>query len=151
MMVWLLIPVARIIIIPHVDKIKTQCVPCDTCCVYTHSVTRSGVGFFCPLGLVLQGGFAVKRRCLLTLCHPMPAGMLPQFVRGMTFDANRIRSCVVHRSQRCPGWMSNHIPSRGDECRLSARLHSRLVKDSPPAQGWSTVCLDSLCDVPGCR
>lgn len=69
-----------------------------------HSATRSGVGFFCPVGLALQGGFAVKGRCLLVQIrclpmfdHPMPAGMLPQYVRGMTFDANRICLCVVQR------------------------------------------------------
>lgn len=79
----------------------------------------------------------------------MPAGMLPQYVRGVMFDAYRICSRVVHRSQCYPGRMTDHVPTRADECRLSARLRSRLVKDAPPAQGWIIARLDSLCDVPG--
>ena len=102
-----------------------------------HSAICSGVGFFCPVGLSVPS------------FHPMPAGMLPQYVRGVMFDAYRICSRVVHRSQCYPGWMTDHLPTRADECRLSARLRSRLVKDAPPAQGWIIARLDSLCDVPG--
>lgn len=142
----------RVTITPLVDKIKTQCVPCDTCCVYAHSVTRSGVGFFCPVGLALQDGFAVIRRCLLVQIRCLPSYARRHVTAVRAWYAVRCKPYLLVRGTpfaNCPGWMSNHVPSRGDECRLSARLHSRLVKDSPPAQGWSIARLDSLCDVPG--
>jgi len=46
----------------------------------------------------------------------------------------------------CPWKSIARLPTRADECRLSACLHSRLVKASPPAQGWMTEHFPSLCD-----
>ena len=46
----------------------------------------------------------------------------------------------------CPWKSIARLPTRAEECRLSACLHSRLVKESPPAQGWMTEHFPSLCD-----
>src|SRR5699024_8536997 len=41
---------------------------------------------------------------------------------------------------------AGHLPARAHGCRLSACLYSRLVKESPPAQGWLPELFPSLCD-----
>ena len=112
-------------------RIHPWCVLLQT----AHSAIRSGVGFFCPVGFEVRPSYA--RRHVTAVCAWYDVRCKPYlFVRGTS-------------SIKCPGWMTDYVPTRADECRLSARLHSRLVKESPPAQGWSTAYLDSLCDVPG--
>ena len=126
-------------------RIHPWCVLLQT----AHSAIRSGVGFFCPVGLALQDGFAVIRRCLLVQIRCLPSYARRHVTAGCAWYDVRCKPYLFVRgttSIKCPGWMTDHVPTRGDECRLSARLHSRLVKESPPAQGWSIELLPSLCD-----